>query len=199
VRASSPFRSISDLKGKRIVWGTVATGLRLLGKDVVDGLGLDPDRDFQPIILEKAADGPKLVLSGEADALWGAGIGWPGFEAIAKAPDGGRFIGPSDAEINQILLKHPYLSEMEIPAGSYTGQDQSIKSVGLWSLILVRADMPEAAAFELAQSLHAAEPALLTALPQTRFATAANAAHHVGRQELHPGVLAFLKKGGFLN
>ena len=36
----------------------------------------------------------EMVMSGKAAALWGAGIGWPGFTAVAKGPAGGRFIVP---------------------------------------------------------------------------------------------------------
>jgi TRAP transporter TAXI family solute receptor len=198
VRADTPFQSISDLKGKRVAWGTAATGLRLLARDIVDGLGLDPEKDFQSIILDKAGDGPPLVLSGEADALWGGGIGWPGFDAVAKGPKGGRFIPPNAAEIAQILQKHPYLSEMAFPAGTYAGQTQAIPTVGLWSLILVRADLPEPLAYKLAETFASAEPALLDALPQTAFTTAANTAKYAAAADLHPGVLRYLHERGML-
>ena len=57
VRASSDYRTIDDLKGRPIAFGTRASGLRILVNDVLSGLGLSPERDFQQIILEKAADG----------------------------------------------------------------------------------------------------------------------------------------------
>lgn len=198
VRADTPFHSISDLKGKRIAWGTAGTGLRLLAKDIVGGLGLDPEKDFQSIILEKAGDGPQLVLSGEADALWGGGIGWPGFEAVAKGPNGARFIPPNAVEIAQILQKHPYLSEMPIPAGTYAGQADAIPSVGLWSVIAVRADLPEPLAYALAETLASAEPALSKALAQTAFTTAANTAKYARGLGLHPGVERYLRERGLL-
>ena len=47
--------------------------MRILVNDVLDGLGLVPDKDFKQIILDRAAQGPKRVLDGEARALWGAG------------------------------------------------------------------------------------------------------------------------------
>ena len=91
VRGDSPARQLRDLVGKPIAWGTQASGLTLLGRYVTDGLGLDRDKDFQPHYLEKAGDGPVMVADGRVAALWGGGIGWPGFTAIMKA--GGRFIG----------------------------------------------------------------------------------------------------------
>ncbi len=199
VRGDTPFRTISDLKGKRVIWGTAGTGLRLLARDIVEGLGLDPSKDFDSIILDNAGVGPQLVLSGEADALWGAGIGWPGFDTVAKGPRGARFIAPNAGEIAQILKKHPYLSEMAIPAGTYAGQEQPVQTLGLWSLILIRADMPDALVYRLAQTLAAAEPGLAAALPQTAFTTASNTAKHAVHTDLHPGVRQYLQERGLLN
>jgi len=53
--------------------------LVILAKYVLDGLGLDQERDFQSVYLDRAGDGPAMVLDGRAAALWGGGQGWPGF------------------------------------------------------------------------------------------------------------------------
>ena len=69
VRGDSSYESIEDLKGKPIAFGTKASGLRILANDVLEGLGLKPEKDFQQIILNKAAEGPKLVMEGKAEAM----------------------------------------------------------------------------------------------------------------------------------
>src|ERR1044071_9535685 len=81
VRGDSPARTLRDLVGKPIAWGTRASGLTLLGRYVTDGLGLDRDKDFEPHYLEKAGDGSVMVADGRVAALWGGGIGWAGFPA----------------------------------------------------------------------------------------------------------------------
>jgi hypothetical protein len=75
----------------------------ILARYALDGLGLDLDRDFQAVYLEKAGDGPAMVEDGRVAALWGGGIGWPGFTTMANSPGGARFITPSDDEIGRIL------------------------------------------------------------------------------------------------
>ena len=94
VRGDSAYHAIKDLRGKPVAFGARGSGLVLLARSVLDGIGLDTDRDFKAIYLERAADGPAMVLDGRAAALWGGGIGWPGFETVAKASSGGRFIVP---------------------------------------------------------------------------------------------------------
>ena len=197
VRVDSPYQRIEDLKGKPIAFGTQASGLRILANDVLDGIGLVADRDFEAVILEKAADGPRLVLDRKVDALWGAGIGWPGFVQVANGPVGARFIAPSAAQIKQILAKHPHLKTMSVPAGTYKGQDVEIKSVGLWSLILVRPDLPEEVVYRLARAIHQSEAALAEQLKQGRYTTAQNTVSHVPTAQLHFGALRYFREAKF--
>ncbi len=196
VLADSPYRNIEDLKGKPVAFGTRASGLRILAHDVLDGIGLAPERDFEPVILDKAGDGPRLVLDGKLEALWGAGIGWPGFLKIAESPAGGRFIAPSAAQVEQILKKHPRLRTMSVPAGTYKGQASPIASVGLWSLILVRPTLSEDIVYRLALAIHNGESALAERLAQGRYTTAQNTAIQVPAVRLHRGTARYYREAG---
>lgn len=199
LRADSPCRGIADLKGKAVAFGAKGSGLVILARYVLDGIGLDQQRDFQAIYLERAGDGPAMVADGRAAALWGAGQGWPGFGAVAKAPGGARFIAPNADETQRILAKHGFLRAMSVPAGSYPGQDQAIASVGSWSFILARPDLPDDIAYRLARALHRNEAALAALLPQARETTAANTVAAAPRQDLiHPGVLRYLREIGLV-
>src|SRR6516162_5498528 len=141
VRADSSYRTIADLKGKPVAFGAAGSGLVILARYVLDGLGLDQAKDFQAIYLERAGDGPAMVLDGRAAALWGGGSGWPGFMAVAKAEKGARFIVPDKAEIALILAKHRFLKLLTLPAGSFPGQDHPLESVGSWSFVMARPDL----------------------------------------------------------
>lgn len=199
VRGDSQFQGIEDLKGQPIAFGTRASGLRILASDVLDGLGFKPDTDFQQIILDKAAEGPDLVLNGKAAALWGAGIGWPGFVKVAQGAAGARFVPPSAEQIQSILQKHPHLQEMALPAGSYKGQDNAVSSVGLWSLILVRPDLDDQLAYRLARAIHLGHEALVERLPQGRYTRASNTVQHVPTARLHPGAARYYREIGLLS
>jgi uncharacterized protein len=196
VRADSPYRTIEDLRGKPVAFGAQGSGLVILARVVLDGLGLDRDRDFGAIFLERAGDGPAMVLDGRAAALWGGGIGWPGFAAVASA--GGRFIVPDAAGIQRILVKHPFLRALEVPAGSYPGQSAAIRSVGSWSVIMTSPTLPDDVAYRLARALHRGEARLGARLAQARETTAANTVAAVRREQLHPGVVRYLSEIGAL-
>ena len=134
---------------------------------------------------------------GRAAALWGAGIGWPGFTTMAQS--GARFIAPSADEIARIRAKHSFLKPLTLPAGSYAGQRAPIASVGSWSLILARDGLEDALAYRLARAIHRAEAGLARRLPQARETTAANTVAAAPRIDLvHPGVLRYLREIGLL-
>ena len=199
VRADSPSRTIEDLKGKPVVFGAAGSGLGILAKYVLDGLGLNRDRDFQAIFLDHAGDGPPLVLEGKAAALWGGSIGWPPFTAIVQGPAGGRFIVPDAAGLQRILAKHSFLKTITVPAGSFQGQDVALTTVGSWSFIMTGPTLPDDLAYRLAKALHEGEPALARRLSQGRETTAANtvaAASHLNL--IHPGVRRYLREIGLL-
>jgi TRAP transporter TAXI family solute receptor len=195
VRADSPYAAIVDLKGKPVAFGAKGSGLTLLGRTVLDGMGLDADRDFQAIYLDQAGDGPAMVLDGRAAALWGAGVGWPGFSAVANAPCRARFIVPDSAAIARIITKHPVIKPMAIAAGSYPGLDSDLQSVGSWSYVLARPDFPEELAYRIARALHTGARALTARLAQARETTAANTAAAAPSTALiHPGTLRFQRE-----
>jgi TRAP transporter TAXI family solute receptor len=166
---------------------------------MLDGLGLKQDEDFKSIYLDRAGDGPTMVEDGRAAALWGAGIGWPGFAAVAASPAGARFIAPDASEIVRIRAKHTFLKPLTIPAGSYPGQAAAIDSVGSWSYILVRETLPDDVAYRLAKTLHGTEATFCRKLPQACETTAANTVAAAPSMELiHPGVLKYFREIGVL-
>jgi len=199
VRADSAYRTIGDLRGKPVAFGASGSGLVILARYVLDGIGLDQEKDFTAVYLDRAGDGPGMVMDGRVAALWGGGIGWPGFTSVAQGPAGARFIAPSAEESARIRAKHAFLKAMTIPAGSYPGQEAPIPSVGSWSFVLARPTLDDEIAYRLARALHQGEDAFARRLPQARESTAANTVAAAPKPELiHPGVRRYLHEIGLL-
>ena len=197
VRGDSAARSIGDLRGKPVAFGAAGSGLVVLARTVLDGMGLDMERDFQAIFLDRAGNGPDMVLDGSAAALWGGGIGWPGFAKVAGG--GGRFIAPSPEEMAQIRARHAFLKPLTVPAGAYPGQSEPIHSVGSWSFVLARPGLSDDIGYRLAKALHGGEKQLAAKLDQAKETTAANtAAAALDPALIHPGVARYLKEIGAL-
>ncbi len=200
VRADSPYRAIEDLRGKPVAFGAKGSGLVILARYVLDGLGLDRDKDFEAIFLDRAGDGPEMVIGGKAAALWGAGAGWPGFAAVAKCPAGARFVVPTAEGIKRIQVKHPFLKALTVPAGTYPGQAEPIVSVGSWSFVMARPSLADDIVYKLARALHKGEAAIAKRLAQASETTAANTVAAAPKRELiHPGVLRYLAEVGLVS
>ncbi|MDH2343369.1 TAXI family TRAP transporter solute-binding subunit [Bradyrhizobium sp. SSUT77] len=199
VRADSPYKTIPDLVGQPVAFGAKGSGLPILARYVLDGLGLKQDEDFKAVYLDRAGDGPAMVEDGSVAALWGAGIGWPGFAAMASTASGARFIAPSAEEIARIRAKHPFLKPLTVPAGSYPKQSEPIASLGSWSFVLTREDLPDDVAYRLAKTLHGVEATFCKQLAQACETTAANTVAAAPKPELiHPGVMKYFREIGVM-
>jgi hypothetical protein len=140
-----------------------------------------------------------MVEDGRVAALWGGGLGWPGFIAVSKSAGGARYIAPDAAEAKRILAKHSLLKPMTVPAGTYAGQEGAIASVGSWAFVIARPSLPEDTAYRLAKALHRGEASFAKRLPQASETTAANTVAAAPRADLlHPGVRRYLREAALL-
>ncbi|MCJ2057330.1 TAXI family TRAP transporter solute-binding subunit [Methylobacterium sp. J-048] len=194
VPAASPIRTVEDLRGRSVVLGTHSSGLTVMGRAALQASGLDPEHDIRPILLDRAGDGPRMVRDGGADALWGGGLGWPGFVAMAQEPGGARFFGPSEAGIARIAHAGAALQRMTVPAGSFAGQMSAIETVGSWSLVLARPGFEAATAYRIVQALAHADMAARH--PQGAATQPRNLRGIVPTAQLNLGTLRYLEETG---
>ncbi len=198
VRGDSRYRRIAELKGQPIAWGARGSGLVILGRTVVDGIGLDPEKDFHSVYLDRAGDGPAMVLDGQVAALWGGGVRWPGFVAVSNSPAGARFLVPDAAEIDRIVAKYGFLRRLTVPAGMYRSQTEPLPTVGSWSFVLARPGLPDNVGYRLAAALNKVERLGLQS-KQLLETTAKNTLAALPRPgTLQPGVEAYYKEIGLL-
>jgi TRAP transporter TAXI family solute receptor len=197
VRRDSQIQQVRDLAGKRVVWGARSSGLIVLARYVMDGMGLDMQRDFDSVTTERAADGPPMVIRGEAAAMFGAGIGSPALEAVIAAPGGARLLVPAGADIQRIQQKHAFLKRVSVPAGSFAGQSQALDTIGSWAFVMCRADLPEATGWRVAAAAHRAREALAKQLPQATTSTLQNTVEAApGQQYVQAGVARYARENG---
>jgi TRAP transporter TAXI family solute receptor len=195
VRGDSPAETFSDLIGKKVAWGTKSSGLTLLAQYVTDALGLDRDQDFEAVYLERAGHGAPMVLNGEVAAQWGGGVGWPNFTKIMQG--GGRLVGLSNDQIAKVSAKYPFLQPLKIPANSYPGQAEPLQTIGSFSFLLARPNLPDELAYRLTKAIHEGQPKLSARLTQGRDTLPQNTWKAAGDPDrIHPGARRYLREIG---
>ena len=194
VRPDTRYRRIPDLKGRPVVWSPRGTGSAVQARYVMDGLGLDLDRDFEAIYPERFTDGPAMVIERRAAALWGSGYRWPGFVELANQPGGVRFIAPTAAEIARIRAKYPFLAQLTVPPGLYPGQYDPIVTVGAWSFIVARPDLDNAVGYRLARSLYKVERGGMQSKHTVQTTIRNTLAAVASPLDLQPGVLRYYRE-----
>ena len=198
VRADSPYKTIRDLVGLPVAFGARGSGLPILSRYVLDGIGLKQDEDFQ------------VDLSRSRRRRPGHGAGWTGRGAVGRRHRLARFCRPwppapaarvssrpTPARSRASRAKHTFLKPLTVPADSYPNQAAAIDSVGSWSFVLTRENLPDDVAYRLARTLHGVEAALCRKLPQACETTAANTVAAAIKPELiHPGAMKYFREIG---
>ena len=188
VPAGSQIRTVADLRGRNVVLGTRKSGLTVMGRSALSASGLDPERDIHPILLDRAGDGPNLVRDGQADALWGGGLDWPGFQAMAREPGGARFFGPSEAGIAQLAKPGAAMKRLTVPAGSFPGQAAPIETGGSGRFGRARPGLDDALAYRIVRALARAD--LGATQPRNLLGI-------VPAAWINPGTARYLTEAGF--
>jgi len=187
--ARLPVRTVTDLRGMRVSLGPENSGTALTARLVLGAFGLSPT-DIRADFLEFEEAGKRL-RDGTLDAMFDNA---QYAEAIAVSLRHGADLVPIQGpRINHLREEYPFLREMTLPAGTYTGM-RSIATVGVDSLVVCRQDLDEMIVHNFMRSLFAALSRLsrerrwnladLTDSPATSVRLHDGAARYYREQEL---------------
>jgi hypothetical protein len=158
------------------------------------------------IILLKSTGGKDVsdaLIAGTTDAGMraGPGKGSPAIKNTATKVDL-TFISLSDAEVKFISKEAPFLGPATIPAGTYKGQGQPVKTTSLGQNLVVHKDVPEDLVYEVAKilmdSVGKNTPGDFTKYHKALRWTLQNNVDqvHLKIGPFHPGVVRYLKERG---
>lgn len=158
VRSNSPFRSIEDLKGKRV--GVIRPGTSgEFSTRIVLGAHNMSYADVQPIFEPTDDLMPKLG-SGEIDAVFSAN---PIMLAAAHAMSQTvplRLLPISRAVTNRLRGSYPFLRPVTIAANQLPGQAEPIETLGAEWLLVCRSDLSEDLVYQLTRAFFDQLPAM---------------------------------------
>lgn len=157
VRPGVGITRLEDLRGRRVALGPVGSGTALTSSIVVRAFGIDPEG----LHMERRPfnDATRRLLDGAIDAAF-VDAAYPA-DAVADATRAGARILPVDGPaVHRLRAVYPFLQLTFIPGYTYPGHPSQIRTVGIDSVLVCRADLPEELVYALTKALFDVLPTL---------------------------------------
>ena len=186
----SGIKSVADMQGKRVSLGAAGSGTAVAATNVLNGLGLSLT-DIAPVYLS-FGETTTALKDGTLDA--GFVVGGLGIAAVTElaVTREMHLVALTDEELNRLSVAYPAYAGYVIPGGTYAKVDNDVLALGIWSAVVVHADMPELLAFELTCTIYKHQKTLLKVSPVVKDMTLENLAQ-VPSVPLHPGSARFAR------
>ncbi len=195
VRADSDIQSVEDLKGKRVSPGIRGYSGELAFLRILDILGMSYD-DLDGIEYTGTEEAANLLRDKHIDA-WIGNLAAPA--ATWQEMDttvGIRLISLDEDVIDQMYEQNPGYVPYTIEAGTYPNQDEDVRTVAPYTVLLVNNDtMPEDAVYEFTKMVVENNDAWSTISSTLNdFDAEYSVENNTG--EMHPGAERYYKEIG---
>jgi TRAP transporter TAXI family solute receptor len=142
VSASSPIRSVEDLRGKRVDIGTPQSGSRLNAVSVLQAHSI-----ALKDLAEAHGEGTRAAIAqlraGRLDAFFTT-VGAPARALQRLAAEHPiRLLPVSTAAADRVVSEQPGVVRLTLPANTYPGQDQPVATVAPTALLAATVDTPD--------------------------------------------------------
>lgn len=197
VMADSDIYTFEDMKGKTLALDAPGSAGMESCKLLLKYFGIDPQKDVKAQWI-KQGQGCEALKDGRVDAAFGD-VGWPNssFMDLATVRDV-RILSFSKETLDKIQSKFPELPPEDIPAGTYSGQDETIHTYTETGGMICRADLPDDLVYQIVKVVHENQDWLKenvhTAIGRWSFDPSINEI-----VELHPGAKKYYKDIGLLD
>ncbi len=132
-------QSVEDLKGKSVSIGAAGSGVYFNAVDVLEAADITLD-DIKPQY-QSFEDSKESLKDGKIDAAFIV-AGAPTTAITELATTNGVHLINIDGDLREdILASCPYYAALEIPAGTYPGQDEAVETITVKATVIVSADL----------------------------------------------------------
>ncbi|MGE0300608.1 TAXI family TRAP transporter solute-binding subunit [Pseudonocardia sp.] len=189
VPATSPARSVTDLRGMRVSVGAKNSGVRMIARRLLTAAGLRPDTDVRAQALGINESASALQAGGIDAFFWSGGVPTAGVSGLAQAVPI-RLLDLEDL-LPAVQARYPEYAPGTVAAGTY-GIADPVTTFLVRNVLLVPAGMPDALAEALVSVLFGEQVALARA---SAAALRIDTRAAIGTQPvpLHPGAERFYR------
>ncbi|MCP3801711.1 TAXI family TRAP transporter solute-binding subunit [Allokutzneria sp. A3M-2-11 16] len=190
VRADSPVRKVSDLRGKRVSIGAMNSGVQVIAQRVLDAAKVRVEKDLVAVQYG-VADSATALREGRIDAFfWSGGLPTDAVTALSKAVKL-RMIDLSDV-LPDLRKRYPGYGAASLPASTYDLASGPVVTLVVRNFLVVTASMPDDIAEALTRSVYASLPDLVGANSAARTIDVRGAVE-TEPLPLHPGAINYYR------
>lgn len=153
VSIDGSIKSIKDLKGKKVAVGAIGSGVEANARQIIAAAGLDFEKDIEAKFLSFAEASTALKDKQIDAAFLVAGIPTAAITDLGTQRD--VFVVPIDGDTAANLIKdYSFYTEFIIPANTYKGQTEDIKSLTVKSMLAVSSKLSEDVVYKMLKSMY---------------------------------------------
>jgi len=134
-------KTVADLAGKSVSIGAPGSGVYFNAVDVLEAAGLS-EQDIKPQY-QSFADSTDALKDGKIDAAFiVAGAPTPAITELCTTND--AYLVPIDGEVaDKLMESSPFYTVYDIPAETYPGQTEAVKTITVKATLIVDANASE--------------------------------------------------------
>jgi len=169
VNKKSNVNKIEDLKGKRVSVGTLGSGVESITRMIMEIYDINylTRKDFRAEFVG-VSESMDQLKNGQLDAVFMTGL--PPMGAIVDMFMGKnvKLISIENDKIEKLIVKYPELYSEVIPAHTYNGQEEDIKTVANAALLLTRDELSEDYVYNITKNIFENLTSLIKSFPKKR-------------------------------
>jgi TRAP transporter TAXI family solute receptor len=193
-RADSGVRTISDLKGKRVIIGPAGAGFQMFVEPILAEHGVAWNEISS--LDATQSDSVDLLADGSADAAFLGGAIPTASITQATSTFDVHFIPYDETARKALVEKYAFFDDAKIPAGTYKGLDVDFAGLNVGSMHLITAAaQDEELIYQVTKAIWENREEIAAQHAAGKAINPANVARDVG-VEYHPGAIRFYKEAG---
>jgi len=188
--ADSDVGAVADLAGRAVDLGPSESGTRFNAAQLLESAGVQVG-DLSLVQGKVVGDALDDLVAGRVDAVFVTGV-YPFFEIAAHAARTPLKLVPlTEEEEGQLWQEAAFMMPITIPAHTYPGQTEPVRTAGVTALLVTDEQMPDEAVEQILDALLHQGEALSQHSVQAYFISAATADRGLSIP-LHPAARRFL-------
>ncbi len=194
----SGIKTVAALAGKRVSVGDAGSGVEFNAKQILEAYGIDMEKDIQKHNYSFGLSADSL-RDGKIDAFFCvAGIPTTAITDLAMSNEI-TVVAVEDDKFAELSEKYGFYTQQPVPAGTYAGMEEDVKTVAVMATYIVDKDLPEKAVYDLTKAMFENKDAIAAAHVKGAELDVETAIDGIPAEvPLHPGAAKYYKEIGVL-